>query len=185
VPLPAVVLRALVDQAAREGVSLHVLDPTQSPDLALLAAHAQAGVLEEPAAVAERRAWARQEVMPADGLPADVVPGWAGGKARGHGVRESTVPTGVVAVLSTAQDDPGAWVRAGRALARVLLQATSSGVAATPWTLPLEVNDVRTRVPGVLDLDDVPQMVLRLGYAVAGVEPTTGRRPVRDILSSA
>lgn len=41
-----------------------------------------------------------------------------------------------IALLSTAQDTPADWLRAGQALARVLLAATRAGLVASPVGAP-------------------------------------------------
>jgi len=83
-------------------------------------------------------------------------------------------------VLSTANGTRADWLRAGQALQRVLLAATSHGLAVCPLTQPLETADswlVRDPRTG----NDIPQMILRLGYGLP--VPGTPRRPVADILN--
>ena len=48
-----------------------------------------------------------------------------------------------LAVLSTARDEPGDWLRAGQALQRVLLTATRHGVATSLLYQPIELHDMR------------------------------------------
>ena len=80
-----------------------------------------------------------------------------------------------IAVLSTAQDRPVDWVRAGQALERLLLEATAAGVAASFLNQPLEHDDLRFLVRSPLTGVGNSQMILRLGY---GDEvPATPRRP--------
>lgn len=85
-----------------------------------------------------------------------------------------------LALLSTRGDGPADWLVAGQALERVLLEATSAGLATSLTSHPLESADLRllTRDP-VAGRGHV-QMVLRLGYGPAG--PATPRRPVEDVL---
>jgi hypothetical protein len=47
-----------------------------------------------------------------------------------------------LAVLSTARDEPADWLRAGQALQRVLLTATTGGVATSFLYQPIELHDI-------------------------------------------
>ena len=88
-----------------------------------------------------------------------------------------------VVLLGTDGDDRSAWLRAGRALGRLLLVATAAGVAASPLTQALDWPATRTRLRSRLSLVGHPQMLLRMGYpagSAAGV--ASGRRPVGDVL---
>ena len=83
-----------------------------------------------------------------------------------------------IAVLTTRGDRRADWLVAGQALARVLLTAHASGVAASYLNQPVQVPEFRPRIgelvraasdPGVpgrrggMPADAVPQIVLRLG----------------------
>ncbi len=81
----------------------------------------------------------------------------------------------VLAVLSTDGDDPGAWIRSGQALARVLLLATAAGIRASFLNQPVEVPTLRQRLAELVPGGGIPQLVLRLGYGPEG-KPTP-RRP--------
>lgn len=85
-----------------------------------------------------------------------------------------------LAVLATARDDPGDWLRAGQALQRVLLTATASGLAASFLYQPIELHDMRRSGPGWWPWPECPQIILRLGYGPAGAG--SPRRRVDDIL---
>jgi hypothetical protein len=85
-----------------------------------------------------------------------------------------------LALLSTAHDQPGDWLRAGQAMERVLLLATLNGLSTSLTSHALEWPDLRwaTRDPEAA-LGYV-QMVLRLGYGPQG--SATPRRLVQDVL---
>jgi len=85
-----------------------------------------------------------------------------------------------LALLSTPGDTPADWLRAGEALERVLLEATSAGLAGSLTSHPLESDDLRTLARDPVTGRGHVQMVLRLGYGPQG--PATPRRPVRDVL---
>jgi hypothetical protein len=85
--------------------------------------------------------------------------------------------------MGTESDDRYAWLLAGRALGRVLLHATTAGLAASPLTQALDWPATRQQLRSRLHLVGHPQMMLRLGYPPAGQPPvTSGRRPVADVL---
>ena len=74
--------------------------------------------------------------------------------------------------LSTDEDKPLDWLRAGQALQRALLTGTRFGVAASFLTQPLELRDMPASIgptplrrwPWKWPWDEVPQMVLRVGH---------------------
>ncbi|MEU8226143.1 nitroreductase family protein [Kribbella sp. NPDC048915] len=79
-----------------------------------------------------------------------------------------------VAVLITRDEDEDAWIRAGMALQRVLLVATSHGLAATYLDQLTERTETRAQVRRLV-AGHWPQMVLRIGYP-AQSNGHTGRR---------
>jgi hypothetical protein len=85
--------------------------------------------------------------------------------------------------MGTEGDDRYAWLLAGRALGRVLLQATAAGVAASPLTQALDWPATRSQMQTRLSLVGHPQMLLRMGYPQETSEQAvSGRRPVADVL---
>jgi hypothetical protein len=109
--------------------------------------------------------------------------------ARGHGWgietsgggREEGV-TGVVALVTTVDDTPKDWLRAGQALQRILLRAfAEKGLSAAFHTQALEVPELREFIRTGLCSGDHPQMLLRLGVADTG-DPTV-RRPADEVLT--
>ncbi len=88
-----------------------------------------------------------------------------------------------VVLLGTDGDDRCSWLQAGRALGRLLLVATSAGVAASPLTQALDRPATRTRLRSWLSLVGHPQMLLRMGYPPeTATGAVSGRRPVADVL---
>jgi hypothetical protein len=65
--------------------------------------------------------------------------------------------------LATARDHPADWLRAGQALQRVLLTATSNGLAASFLYQPFELHDRCPPELGWWPWPECPQIVLRLG----------------------
>ena len=186
---PVSVLAALSEAASAEGAALRVSDDPDEVTRIIRVLH-DADLLEhtDPARITERLAWIGSAHR-VDGIPLaalgprptqDLVAhrdlGYAVGGARDRAAFETT-PT--IAVLSTAHDAPVDWVRAGQALERLLLEATTAGVVASFLNQPLEHDDLRSLVRSPRTGVGHSQMVLRLGY---GIEvPATPRRPVAHV----
>lgn len=86
----------------------------------------------------------------------------------------------VLAVLGTFSDTPGDWFAAGRALERVLLDACANGLQTSFVNQPIEVPSLRTQLSQLLEREDFPQLVIRIGYGEPGA--VTPRRCVQDVL---
>lgn len=90
-------------------------------------------------------------------------------------------------LLSTPTDSALDWLRAGEATSAILLTATRYGLATSPLTQPLEVDDtrefIRSRVAAAHSAH--PQILLRIGWASAGAEqlPLTLRRSLDDVVA--
>lgn len=192
---PAGLLEELREQVRREGAELHVVD--DSADRRRLAELVRAGEdahRTDATLAAEQAGWTWRLARPRnDGVPADVgvlhpdCTTLAGRDYAGLTGMFPTPPrrwparTGLVALLATDRDDPAAWLRAGQALERMLLQAAAHGVMAAFHTQPLEVPSLRRRIRQTLTAGQYPQMVLRLGHPPC--VRSLPRRPVTDVLS--
>lgn len=187
--VPSSVVGRLADAALLEGAVLRVYDdePEVRRVVELLRAGDQAD-RADAARVTERQRWIGGHYRP-DGVPVRSLGPKPAGRASpfrdlGHAVRTvretatfEAAPT--IAVLSTAQDRPVDWVRAGQALERVLLEATTSGLAASFLNAPVEHDDLRWLVRSPLSGVGRTHMIMRLGY---GAEvPLTPRRPLDDV----
>ena len=90
--------------------------------------------------------------------------------------------TRTLILLSTTGEGPRDWLAAGRAMQRLLLRATASGMVASFLSQPLEVPDVRHRLRRNVGERGHPQVLLRVGY---GPPPRPSpRRPVELVLRS-
>lgn len=158
----------------------------------------------DPAYLAELQRWVRTDPGAVDGVPVGAVPSgdphqrpsnWTIRDfvvgTREHGSGGTTDPDApppeverpTVVLLGTDGDDRYAWLQAGRALGRILLVATSAGVAASPLTQALDWPATRTRMRSRLSLVGHPQMLLRMGYPREGAAiASSGRRPVAEVL---
>jgi hypothetical protein len=159
----------------------------------------------EPAYVAELERWMRTDPAAVDGVPIEAVPtedphnrpsNWLiRDFVVGSRQQQRFLPGGdpdappppverpTVLLMGTDNDDRYAWLLSGRALGRLLLDATVAGLAASPLTQALDWPDTRQRMRSRLSLIGHPQMLLRLGYpSTPDAGPPSGRRPVQDVL---
>jgi nitroreductase len=159
----------------------------------------------DPAYRAELERWLRTDPGAVDGVPVEAVPkddprarpsNWlirdfVVGQREQHAFLEPGDPDApppeverpAVVLMGTGGDDRSDWLRSGRALGRLLLVATASGLAASPLTQALDWPATRVRMQSRLSLVGYPQMLLRMGYPPeqpAGA--VSGRRPVSDVL---
>ena len=171
---------------------------------AVLLGRAEEVERSDPAYREELRRWLRTDPGAVDGVPVDAVPGedpatrpsnWLVRDFVADRERRDFLPPEdpaappppverpAVLLLGTLEDDRTAWLLAGRALGRLLLRATTEGIAASPLTQALDWPATRSQLRRRLSLVGHPQMLLRLGYsAAAAEEPVSGRRPVAEVL---
>ncbi|HEU4697840.1 MAG TPA: nitroreductase family protein [Gemmatimonadales bacterium] len=195
-PLPSALLARLAAAAEAAGGHLEFVEaPGQRAALAELIMEGDRRQMAHPGFRHELAEWLR----PSDRAAPDGIPGEALAigalTARlaplvvrtfdlGHGQaakdRDLTLDSPTLAVLATPEDTRRDWLRAGRALARVLLLACDAGVRASFLNQPIEVATLRPRLAALLGTPRAPQLLLRLGFAPEG-RPTP-RRPVEDVL---
>jgi hypothetical protein len=87
---------------------------------------------------------------------------------------------GTVGLLTTAEDRPADWVNAGQALQRILLTASTCGVAAAMHSQPLELGSLREHIRTRLCDGGYPHLLLRLGTVIQVAQSV--RRPPADVL---
>jgi nitroreductase len=183
--------------ACVEGARLMFPGPWHVESLLELVQDAEGRDATDPAAVAELRRWTRVGADVAV-TATDGVPDYAFGPRKRNGkapVRDfagrrpvagrdaaTFEDTPRLALLITADDRSEAWLRAGQAMERVLLQATSDGLSTALTSYPLEWPELRWAVRDPQSGMGFVQMVLRLGYGPSG--PGTPRRPVQEILET-
>ncbi len=182
----------LTRAAEAEAATLQVItDPERLNHLRQWAASAHRRQRADPAWVAEWSAWTGRDggvdgvpVSSAGPAPSDL-DDWTlrdfGRPDRPHRIEGKDFEAQpLLAVLGTFADGPKAQVHAGQALERVLLTATTLGLAASFVSQLIEVEPVRRDVQGLLGGRIHPQAVLRIGFG--GPVPPTPRRPVQDYL---
>jgi nitroreductase len=201
-PVPAGHVAALTEQARRTGA---LLLPVTGAEMrrrltATLvdAAHRQESA---PGYAAELRQWTHRYARGRDGVSAaGVAPAPIGltgvsllrrfplarlaepPRSSGH---PSADDAAELLVIVTVHDDPLDWLRAGEAASAVLLAATGLGLATTPLSQALEVDETRRALRwDVLRVPEHPQLVVRVGWPAAGAGelPVTPRRDLQSVL---
>lgn len=179
VPWP--VLDHLVAAAAVEGARLTVAEPIVRDAILSLTWTAEEILRRSEPYRAELAAWTGGGLERRDGVPAYA---WAPRDTTGRLPLRHFGPPAETAVferrptlirLTTRGDTPYDWIRAGQALQRVLLTATTRRLVASPLNQALEIAELRRLVSG----HGFAQMVLRIGYG----EPSRGtpRRALFDV----
>jgi len=148
----------------------------------------------DPAYRAELRAWTTDDLRRADGVQAFAVPHVDGGAeddlpirdfdTRGMGWLPSRTRSSVnqcLLLLGATEDNAMAWLRAGEALERMLLEIAVRGYAASPLTQVIEVALTNELLRHELGLTMHPHVLLRIGRAPA--TPATRRRRLVDVIT--
>jgi hypothetical protein len=192
--VPDEVVDVLVEAAREEEATLFpVVREADRATLARLSQAADRAENADPAYRAELRMWTSDDPNRRDGVPAMAVPhvdGFAGDDlplrdfdSSGHGQLPSYTHSTIdqcLLLLGTEDDNPAAWVRAGEALERVLLEIARLGYTASPLTQVIEVPATHAELRQRLHLSMHPHVVLRVGRAPA--TPATPRRHLVDVL---
>jgi hypothetical protein len=135
-PVPPEVVQTLVAAAAAEDAQLiEITKPEHRLATARLSQEADREEIANPAYRAELRAWTSADSARRDGVPATAVPHVDAGSGDDIPIRDfdthglGWLPTKTqstlnqcLLLLGTLQDQPAAWLRAGEALERVLLE---------------------------------------------------------------
>jgi nitroreductase len=202
-PVPAELRNALVARAGTEGPRLVPVVAASARAL-LLATLAEASVLQRthPGYDAELQRWTHRPASAQDGVPARNVTAPPAGASvpppqrpfGPAGLAQSPARPGrhpdeddgaLFLVVVTAEDGPADRLRAGQAVSAVLLTATGMGLATTPFSQAVEVGGSRLRLRrDVLGVSEHPQLVIRVGWPVAGADPLPAapRRPLDAVL---
>jgi len=187
-PVPGRERGALVGAADVEGAHLVLLDtPPAMETFARLLRLADQSQEENSAFQAELRNWTTGDTTRQDGVPST-----AGGprpvgtpllKLRDYPGRRTAEREferePLVAMVTTTGDTARDQLRAGQAMQRVLLVATSLGLGASFLSQPIEQPDTRAAIRTELGAGAHPQAVLRIGYSHRGAR--TPRRPVAAV----
>ncbi len=207
--LPRAVPREVLDRLQATAGDLRVWSrlvtgEEEEVTAAFLVGRAEEIEQREPEYLAELQQWMRTDPAAVDGIPVAAVPAenpatrpsnWlirdfvvgsrpaGGGRDLDPDAPPPVVERPAVVLLGTDGDGRRDWVTAGRALGRVLLEATTVGLAASPLTQALDWPATRAQLRHRLSLVGYPQMLLRLGYPSGDRSPSTNRRPVAEVLT--
>jgi hypothetical protein len=199
-PLPHGMLAALRTSAARDRAALAIMaDDGRRATLAAAVQTAEQQLRLDSGYVRELARWTpapgslRGDGVPATSYPARIErtdPYFPGRDfARGHGWGLPSPSTaqvhraaGVVALLTTAADRPADWVNAGHALQRILLSASTCGVAVALHSQPAELPLLREFIRIKLSDGAYPHLVLRIGMVIQA-EVSVRRHPDEVLFS--
>jgi hypothetical protein len=157
-----IALHALRRAAGDEGAWLHIAaDPTQQAAIRAIAVRAHREQSADPAFRAEVAAWT------------------TAAPARGPGEDFEGEP--VIAVLSSHLSGAPAEIRVGQALERVLLTASTKGLATSVLSHVLEVPNTREELRRLIGGTRPPQAVLRVDHGWPA--EATPRRHVGDLVA--
>jgi nitroreductase len=189
-PMPGDVLDRLAGIAAAEGAVLGCVDSDADRRLvARLTQEADRLQNADPAYRAELRHWTTRPASSGDGVPPAAVPRAEGRRPGDLPLRDfdttgrGTLPADpssdigqTILVVATETDEPHAWLRAGEAMERLLLELTLLGWVASPVTQALEVPATRAALRDGLTAGRHPQVLLRVGHAAATISVPRRRR---------
>jgi hypothetical protein len=102
----------------------------------------------------------------------------------GMRLRQTGVERPMVVLIGTDGDTPADRLRAGQAMERVLLTATTHGVATSPLGQAVDLESTRELLRHSIGGFGHIQMIIRVGYPPRDALPlpATPRRPVEDVL---
>jgi len=183
--LPEDVMRRLTHAVAAEGAQLiPVTSEAHRRLVARLTQQADALQNADPAYRAELRLWTTRLPDSGDGVPPAVVPHVDGRQHDDVPIRDfdsagagelppetHSAVSQTMVLLATPEDDEAAWLGAGEALERLLLETTLHGWAASPLTQAVEVPLTRTQLRSAMTWNAHPQMLLRIGRAAPTPAP--------------
>lgn len=193
-PVPVGLVSQFRAAVRREGAALHVLTGEDADTLIAIARDADASQRGDRAYREELGRWTTAGPARRDGVPAaafGTAPGpqqvpqrdFTQGGVAGDRPEEAFEAAPTFAVVTTAADTVVDWLRAGMALQRLLLVATSHWLRAGFLTQPLELPAFRDQVRGLIDPHRMPQVVLRVGYGPT--PPRSPRRALDEVLAPA
>jgi hypothetical protein len=84
-------------------------------------------------------------------------------------------------ITIAGEDTVPHWLAAGEFLERMLLLLTAEGIQHSYFNMPVQVPALRLELRKILGLQAWPQLLLRIGYALAEPVPTP-RRPINEFL---
>ena len=195
--LPADVCRRCVEAARRLGVELVLIsDRARRSEIADLVAEGDRMQFADPDFRKELAAWIHSRRAPGHdgmsgqgfGMPDILSPLGAlairaidMGKAVADGDRQKIVEgSPLLAVFSTSEDTPAAWLATGQALSAGLITLAAAGATASYLNPPVELETLRPRLQALAECRDKPQLLMRFGYG--STSASSVRRGVDEVL---
>lgn len=193
-PVPDELIDELAAAAEAEGAGLfEIARPEHRVATAVLSQQADAEQNANPAYRAELRAWTTDDPTRRDGVPASAVPHTETGggddipirdfDSRGSGWLPTDTRSSInqcLLLLTTTEDSPLGWLRAGEALERIWLTATDRGYVLSLLTQVVEVPRTREQLRAQLNLTSHPLVLMRIGKAPA--TPGAPRRALAELI---
>lgn len=183
----------LANAAIVEGAAITSVDSEQARQVtARLVREADAAENDNPAYLAELRAWTTNIAGRQDGVTTRSYPMSSADRGdlplRDFGIKVGGQMAPVtdsnadqcLMILGTVEDTPAAWLQAGEALERLWLEATRLDYVASLITQVVEVTRTRKQLRAELGLEFQPHLVIRIGQAAPNV--ATNRRPLDDLI---
>ena len=193
--VPPDVIYELTTAAEHEETALlQIVDPEQKIIAAQLSQEAEAIQNSDPQYRAELEAWTSTDLQRSDGVPVYAIPHTdahsepealvrnldVAGKGWLPGLRQSSL-NHCLMVLGSAESTRAAWLWAGEALQRILLEATRLDFVVSIASQVAEVPSTRERLRRELGLDFHPLLLMRIGRAAP--TPASKRRDLTMITS--
>lgn len=187
--VPPEVLERITSAAGAEGARLTWPGPAETSRILEITAEAERFDATDPARREESRAWVREgrsSGLPGSALGPQDATGhlpmrdFSAARPQDHRPPVAFERHPVIAVLSTRQDAPADWLRAGQALEHALLVATVHDVRASLLHQAAEWADLRWALRDPRGAFQEVQMIIRFGFGPEG--PATPRLSTRDVL---
>ncbi|MBB5069996.1 hypothetical protein BJ969_003084 [Saccharopolyspora gloriosae] len=191
-PVPAELRHEMIQAVQQEGCWLHVVGRGELGQLEGLVHRAHRVQMADRRFREELERWTGRGLEDPEGVPAAaagpapepqdrwVVRDFSAGRARRRDPGHDFETQPLLAVVSSQDSGPGAEVRAGEALQRMLLTATAGGLVASPLSQVIEVSETRQELAGLLGGGWNPHAVVRIGFGTPG--PPSPRRSTEDVV---
>jgi hypothetical protein len=88
----------------------------------------------------------------------------------------------MLTVFCSSGDSTNDWLQTGRALAYVLLNLSGNGIASSYLNQPIEVDILRPKLRSILATTDIPQILIRVGYAQIEAAQSS-RRSLSEVIT--
>ena len=195
--VPPDVIHELTTAAEQEEASLvQIVKPEHKIVAAELSREAETAQNIDPRYQVELQAWTTTDLRRSDGVPVSAIPHTdsrfeteglirdfdVAGRGWLPRLRQSSL-NHCLMVLGTAKSTRSAWLRAGEALQRILLEATRFDFVVSLASQVAEVPSTRDRLRRELDLEFHPLLLMRIGRAAP--TPASKRRDPTMIISEA